>query len=80
MSTKFAFDLQIHVMLVFDFATNSYLYEYECVSNDLPSSKIGLTFESTIVLSWSLRADGTKNDVPRGTPLVTHLRSFIYTS
>lgn len=79
MSTKFAFDLQIHVMLVFDFATNSYLYEYECVSNDLPSSEIGLTFESTIVLSWSLRADGTKNDVPGGTPLVTHLRSFIYT-
>lgn len=79
MSTKFAFDLQIHVMLVFDFATNSYLYEYECVSNDLPSSEIGLTFESTIVLSWSLRADGTKNDVPGGTPLVTHLRSFICT-
>lgn len=34
MSTKFAFDLQIHVMFVFDFITNSYLYEYECVSND----------------------------------------------
>lgn len=34
----------------------------------LPSSKIGLTFESTIVLSWSLRADGTKSDGPRRDP------------